>query len=210
MKRSGIIQHQLQISDLETETNQESVFEQFTKFVQFWKDGRKASFNVECDNGEAVMNLSVSLKSSRKTRHSPSRIRRNKKRAEKHRKKQQQEFNAEQLQEKNDVDNEDSLDIDSDFNGNEVNNFHSLDYEYQLCFVNDDDYSDVFSLDSNAQRQDLETELFGTEEEVIGNEDDTDEVNKNDEESEPLGDDETSSADGCTAGPMCISIKRNG
>ena len=67
--------------------------------------------------------------------------------------------------------------------------------------MNDDDYSDVFSLDSNAQRQDLETELFGTEEEVIGNEDDTDIVNINDEESEPLGDDETSSADGCTAGP---------
>ena len=36
---------------------------------------------------------------------------------------------------------------------------------------------------------------------MIGNEDDTDIVNINDEESEPLGDDETSSADGCTAGP---------
>ena len=60
--------------------------------MQFWKDGQKASFKIDCENGEAVMNMSVCLKSSKKTRHSPSKIRRNKMRAEIYRKKKQQEI----------------------------------------------------------------------------------------------------------------------
>ena len=60
----------------------DSVFEQVNKFLQFWSNGQKASFKIECENGEAVMNMSVCLKSSRKKRNSPSKIKRNKVRAE--------------------------------------------------------------------------------------------------------------------------------
>ena len=67
MKRSETNQHQLKHSDLDTGTKQDSVFEQIEKFLQFWKDGQKASFKIECENGDAVMNMSVCLKSSRKT-----------------------------------------------------------------------------------------------------------------------------------------------
>ena len=67
MKRSETNQHQLKHSDLNTGTKRDSVFEQIKKFVQFWKDGQKASFKIECENGDAVMNMSVCLKSSRKT-----------------------------------------------------------------------------------------------------------------------------------------------
>ena len=94
----------------------DSVFEQVNKFLQFWSNGQKASFKIECENGEAVMNMSVCLKSSRKTRNSPSKIKRNKVRAEIYRKKKQLEIgeDPEQLHEQFDFNDEDVVYINSD------------------------------------------------------------------------------------------------
>ena len=154
-------QYEQQNSDMETITRQDSVFEQLNQFVQYWNSGQKASFNIECENGEAVMNMSVSLRSSRRTRYSPSKIKRNKLRAEIYRKKKELERRTceEHLNEQFDVDDENYLEINSDFNGNDelnsvtenvfssksdenrecssMNNF--LDSNYQLCFVDEDD-----------------------------------------------------------------------
>ena len=46
-------QHQLCDSVLETGTKHNSVFDQITKFIEFWKNGQKASFKIESENGEA-------------------------------------------------------------------------------------------------------------------------------------------------------------
>ena len=54
------------------EQNKTKFFDQITKFIEFWKNGQKASFKIECEVGEAVMNMSVILKTSKKSRHSPS------------------------------------------------------------------------------------------------------------------------------------------
>ena len=113
-------QHQLCDSVLETGTRHDSVFDQITKFIEFWKNGQKASFKIECENGEAVMNMSVSLKSSKKTRHSPSKVRRNRMRAEKYKqKKHELEVCGKQLLQEFHDDNDDIFDINSDINGNE-------------------------------------------------------------------------------------------
>ena len=179
---------------METITRQDSVFEQFNKFVQYWNSGQKASFNIECENGEAVMNMSVSLRSSRKARQSPSKIKRNKSRAEIYRKKKQLEIRkgAEQLYEHFDVDDENVLEINSDFNGNdEPNGFSRESHEsrnYQLCFVDEDDcYS--CSLSSSRPENFFETEFS---------------VSDKDEEeidSELIMTPENCSADQCTVGP---------
>jgi len=174
--RSETSQHQLQHSDMETGTEQDSVFEQFRKFVRFWKDGRKASFKIECEDGEAFMNLSACLKSSRKTRHSPSKIRRNKLRAEFYRKKKQEICSdAEQLHEQCDVDNEDSLQIYPDLNANEVDS-------YQLCFLDEED-CDSCALSCSSSRPENESSFSDSDENEI--------------ERTP----ENSFADQCTAGP---------
>merc|ERR1719342_1222380 len=129
--------YQQQNSDMETKTRQDSVFKQFNKFMQYWNSGQKASLNIECDNGEAVMNMSVSLRSSRRTRYSPSKIKRNKLRAEIYRKKKELERRT--CEEQFDVDDENDLEIKSDENKecSSMNNF--LDSNYQLCFVDEDD-----------------------------------------------------------------------
>jgi len=181
MGRSESSQHLLQSSDLDTGTKQDdSVFEQFSKFMQFWKDGQKASFKIECEDGEVLMNLSVCLKNSRKTRHSPSKIRRNRLRAEKYRKQKQKDKvtdDAKQLQEHFDVNNEMFSDINSDFNGNEVSNCLSLDNDYQFCFM-DDEYSDDFNINSSnlLLGQDLQTELFASDREETKETDEDEEV----------------------------------
>ena len=164
MTMSRTSQYQQQNSDMETKTRQDSVFEQFNKFVQYWNSGQKASFNIECENGEAVMNMSVSLRSSRKARQSPSKIKRNKLRAEIYRKKKQLEIRkgAEQLYEHFDVDDENVLEINSDFNGNdEPNGFSRESHEsrnYQLCFVDEED-CDSCGLSSSCPENFLETEF---------------------------------------------------
>ena len=89
----------------------ELVLEQVYKFLQFCNNGQKASFNIGCENGDAIMNMSVCLKNSRKTRNSPSRIKRNKARAETYRKEKQLQIgeDSEQLTEQLDFNDEDAL-----------------------------------------------------------------------------------------------------
>ena len=171
---------------MEATTRQDSVFGQINKFVQYWNSalhcsGQKASFKIECENGEASMNMSVSFRSSRKTSHSPSKIKRNKMRTEIYRKKKQLEI-GEQLKEQFD-----DLEINSDFNRNdEVNQlaeniFSSISDEnssvdnfpnnnYQLCFVDEDDcgscglssITDISILDSD--EDEAESDLTRTPE----------------------------------------------
>jgi len=186
---------------METKTRQDSVFEQFNKFMQYWNSGQKASLNIECDNGEAVMNMSVSLRSSRRTRYSPSKIKRNKLRAEIYRKKKELERRT--CEEQFDVDDENDLEINSDFNGNDelnsvtenvfssksdenkecssMNNF--LDSNYQLCFVDEDDCD---SCDSRAVNF-LETDVSMSDRDQI--------------ESDTIMTPENCSVDKCTVGP---------
>ena len=85
----------------------EAVLEQVNKFLQFCNNGQKASFDTESENG----NMSVCLKSSRKTRNSPCRIKRNKTRAETYRKEKQLHIgeDSEQLTEQLDFNDEDAL-----------------------------------------------------------------------------------------------------
>ena len=187
-------QYEQQNSDMETITRQDSVFEQVNKFVQYWNSGQKASFNIECENGEAVMNMSVSLRSNRKTRHSPSKIKRNKLRAEIYRKKKQLENRTceKQVNEQFGVDDENVLEIDSDFNGNnELHGFSSESLEhsnYQLCFLDEDD---CYSCGLSSSRPEI---FFETEFSIS---------DKDEEEidSELIMTPENCSADQCTVGP---------
>jgi len=138
----------------------DSVFEQVNKFLQFLNNGQKASFKIECENGEAVMDMSVCFQSTRKTtRHSPSKIKRNKVRAEMYRKKRQLEFEKQH-----------APDIISDFNGNEelnlvecfdenrLSSILSFDNDYQFCFMDDDNCNDC-DLISNEPEEDFEIEF---------------------------------------------------
>ena len=173
----------------------DSVFEQVNKFLQFWSNGQKASFKIECENGEAVMNMSVCLKSSRKTRNSPSKIKRNKVRAEIYRKKKQLEIgeDPEQLHEQFDFNDEDVVYINSDLNGNGADSngaiilssnadfILSSDNDYQVCFVEDEESlceecdqscDDDCDLNSNESEQEHDTELSISDQDEIDNEDD--------------------------------------
>ena len=86
--------------------HQDLVFDSLTKFMEFWKDGREAVFNVNCRDGKAWMSISTFLgyqdgekensfanRSSTmrsRPRVSPSKQRRNHKRAAAHREKKRQ------------------------------------------------------------------------------------------------------------------------
>ena len=79
--------------------NQNDVIETMTnKFMELWKSGHSASYNINCRNGEAWLNFSTYLgyqesdnhssfenrktKSSKTPRSSPSKLKRNKRRLE--------------------------------------------------------------------------------------------------------------------------------
>ena len=168
----------------------DSVIEQVNKFLQFWNNGQKASFKIECENGEAVMDLSVCFQSSRKTRHSPSKIKRNKERADIYRRKKQLAFsvNAENLHDHLDLNDEHTFDVNSDFNGNEElvnsideNRFSSqvscilgTDNDYQICYMNDENCDD-HDLNSNEPGQDHEMECSDQDESENEDKNDTEE-----------------------------------
>ena len=161
----------------------ELVLEQVYKFLQFCNNGQKASFDTESENG----NMSVCLKNSRKTRNSPSRIKRNKARAETYRKEKQLQIgeDAGQLTEQFDFNFEDAFYINSDLNGNggdtidasklssNVDYILGSDNDYQFCFVDDEDCDDDCDI---IRTRHLDTDLSISDQEEIQNEDDTDEA----------------------------------
>ena len=78
------------MTDSKSNSNENLVCESLTKFFELWRGRQAATFHLECRNGEASFHFSAFLgqpeKQGRKVSNkiSPSKIRRNKARAEAH------------------------------------------------------------------------------------------------------------------------------
>ena len=78
------------MTDSKSNSNENLVCDSLTKFIELWRGRHAATFHLECRNGEASFHFSAFLgqpeKQGRKVSNkiSPSKIRRNKARAEAH------------------------------------------------------------------------------------------------------------------------------
>ena len=88
--------------ELEASHHDDFASDAFTKFIELWKNGKEAALNINCRNGKAWIQISCFLGyqndaksftpgNSKLTKPSPSKLRRNKERAENFRLKKRQE-----------------------------------------------------------------------------------------------------------------------